>query len=94
MQKNNKEENIPHSFSLEKNRTILSAEGILDVDCFDDKTVIAVPQGLRMTIKGSGLKVTAFSAESGKLSVEGKIDSIVYSAALSRKAGLLAKLLK
>ena len=64
------------------------------MDGFDDKTVFAMPDGLRMTIKGNGLKVTEFSAESGKLSVEGKIESVTYSQALSRKAGFFAKIFR
>ena len=94
VQKNNKEAHIPHSFSLEKDRTLLLAQGICDVDGFDDKTVFAMPYGLRMTIKGSGLKVTEFSAESGKLAVEGKIESVTYSPALARKAGFFAKIFR
>lgn len=94
MQKISKEEHMPHSFSLENDRTRLFAQGIRDVDGFDDKTVFAMPDGLRMTIKGSGLKVTEFSAESGKLAVEGKIDSITYSAALGHKAGLFDKIFR
>ncbi len=94
MQKIGKEEHMPHSFSLEKDRTLLVAQGIRDVDGFDDKTVFAMPDGLCMTIKGSGLKVTEFSAESGKLTVSGKIDSITYSQALGRKAGLFEKIFR
>lgn len=94
MQKNNQSEHIPHSFSLEKDRTILCAEGIKDVESFDDKTVFAMPEGLRMTIKGKELKVTAFSAESGRLCIEGKIDSVTYTPALSRKAGIFEKIFR
>ncbi len=94
MQKISKEEHMPHSFSLENDRTLLVAQGIRDVDGFDDKTVFAMPDGLRMTIKGSLLKVTEFSAESGKLAVEGKIDSITYTQALGRKAGLFDKIFR
>ena len=65
-----------------------------DVESFDDKTVFAMPEGLRMTVKGKDLKVTAFSAESGKLCIEGEIDSVTYAPALSRKAGFFAKIFR
>ena len=94
VQKNNRSDHVPHSFSLEKDRTILCAEGIKDVESFDDKTVFAMPEGLRMTVKGKDLKVTAFSAESGKLCIEGEIDSVTYAPALSRKAGFFAKIFR
>ena len=51
-------------------------------------------EDLAFTIGVKNLKVTSFSAESGNLVVEGEIDSVTYSNALSRKAGIFARIFK
>ncbi|MBQ5321849.1 MAG: hypothetical protein J6J07_00190 [Oscillospiraceae bacterium] len=51
-------------------------------------------ENLSFTIGGKNLKVVSFSAESGNLVVEGEIDSVTYSNALSRKAGLFARIFR
>lgn len=76
------------------NRKHLVATGISDVDGMDDKTVSAAMPERLLIIRGKDLKVTRFSAETGELELEGEIDSVTYSAALSRKAGFLKRLLK
>ena len=92
MQKNEQQKRI-HDLSLE-NRRILKATGVADVEGFDDTKVYAMLEDLSFTIGGNNLKVTSFSAESGNLVVEGEIDSVTYSNALSRKAGIFARIFK
>ena len=92
MQKN-EQTNRPHSFVLEE-RKVLKATGILDVEGFDDTKIYAMLEGISFTVGGKNLKVTNFSAETGELRIEGEIDSVVYSAALSRKAGFFARIFR
>ena len=80
--------------TLEQNRTLLKATGVEEVEGFDEKTVLAMIDGFRMTVKGKELKVSGFSVEDGELTVEGCIDGISYSPALSRRAGILAKVFR
>ena len=82
-----------HNLVLE-DRKILKATGIKDVEGFDETKVYAMLEGLSFTIGGKNLKVISFSAESGNLIVEGEIDSVVYSNALSRKAGLFERIFR
>jgi sporulation protein YabP len=82
-----------HNLVLE-DRKILKATGIKDVEGFDETKVYAMLEGLSFTIGGKNLKVVNFSAESGNLIVEGEIDSVVYSNALSRKAGLFERIFR
>ena len=92
MQKNGQPER-EHSLSLEK-RKILTATGIADVGGFDETKILAMLDGTAFTIGGKNLKIVSFSAETGNLKVEGEIDSVTYSNALSRKAGIFARIFK
>lgn len=93
MQKNEQNIKRPHNISME-DRKMLKATGVLDVEGFDDTKIYAMLEGTAFTIGGKNLKVISFSSESGNLSVEGEIDSITYSAAVSRKAGLFARIFR
>lgn len=82
-----------HNLSL-KDRKKLNADGVKDVESFDEDTVSAMLGDRKMIIRGKHLKVETFSSESGELCVEGEVDSITYTTELSRKAGLLSRMLK
>lgn len=83
----------PHSFVLEE-RKVLKATGILDVEGFDETKIYAMMEGISFTVCGRNLKVINFSSETGELWIEGEIDSVTYSAALSRKAGIFARIFR
>jgi len=51
-------------------------------------------EDMAFTIGGKNLKVVSFSSESGDLAVEGEIDSVSYSRALSRKSGIFARIFR
>lgn len=75
-------------------RKKLKATGISDVEGFDETKIYAMMEELSLTIGGKNLKVISFSSETGDLFIEGEIDSVTYSKALSRKAGLLARIFR
>ena len=91
MQKN--EPKKPHAISIEE-RKILKATGITDVEGFDETKVYAMLEDMAFTIGGKNLKVVSFSSESGDLAVEGEIDSVSYSRAISRKSGIFARIFR
>ncbi len=92
MQKNEKQK-TKHVFSVEE-RKVLEATGILDVEGFDETKIYAMLDETAFIIGGKNLKVINFSSETGELRVEGEIDSVTYSPALSRKAGILARIFR
>ena len=92
MQKN-EQQKMKHDFSVEE-RKVLKASGVLDVEGFDETRIYAMLEGLAFTICGKNLKIINFSSETGDLRVEGEIDSVTYSSALSRKAGFFARILR
>ena len=92
MQKNEQGKRF-HNLVLD-DRKVLKATGVADVEGFDETKIYAMLENLSFTIGGKNLKVISFSSESGNLVVEGEIDSVTYSNALSRKAGLFARIFR
>lgn len=67
--------------------------GIRDVESFDEEIVIAKSECGNITVKGSMLKISRLSVESGDMVVEGEIDSLVYSDSKSA-AGFFGRIFK
>ena len=82
---------LPHQLILQ-DRTHLELTGITDVDSFDDETVSCTTSLGRLTIGGKGLHLHRLDLEGTALSVEGAIDSLVYSNV--KKGGLFNRLLR
>ncbi|MDD6033354.1 MAG: YabP/YqfC family sporulation protein [Oscillospiraceae bacterium] len=74
----------PHQLILEE-RGRLSVSGVQDVDCFDESLVILFTSLGRLVIRGSSLRVSSFSNETGDFALEGQVDSLAYSE--DQKAG-------
>jgi sporulation protein YabP len=60
------------------NRSRVELDGIIDVESFTDQYVIAESALGKISLDGEELKIESFSAEMGKLVVNGKFDSIYY----------------
>ena len=82
---------LPHQLILQ-DRTHLELTGIIDVDSFDDETVSCTTSLGRLTICGKGLHLHRLDLEGTALSVEGAMDSLVYSNV--KKGGLFNRLLR
>ena len=68
-----------HKVSLLGRKTC-ALNGVVDVLAFDvNEIILETEQGMLM-IKGSELHVTRLSLEKGEVDVEGRIDSLAYSA--------------
>ncbi|MDR1693411.1 MAG: sporulation protein YabP [Oscillospiraceae bacterium] len=62
-------------------RNRLMVSGVNDVASFDEHGVTCETSEGTLVIRGVGLKVDKLSIEGGELTVEGKIDSMVYEEA-------------
>ncbi|MBE6904080.1 MAG: sporulation protein YabP [Ruminococcaceae bacterium] len=67
-----------HTVIME-NRAVANLSGVEDVDSFDEKKVVLYTTHGMMTINGTELHISNLSVESGDLTLEGKISSIIYS---------------
>jgi hypothetical protein len=67
-----------HSVMLEQRKS-LSISGVESVGSFSEvKIVLVLVGGERLSVVGSGLKITGFSKASGSFTAEGEILGITY----------------
>ncbi len=78
-----------HSLQLERKK-LLTVSGVESVAAFSEvKIILVLVGGGRMSVVGSGLKITAFSKSSGSFTAEGSFTGISYGG-----KGLAARLFK
>ena len=78
MDRNDKQPSMPHQLILQE-RQQAEMSGVLDVDSFDDTTVIAYTSLGELNMRGVGLHIKRLDLECGVLSVEGDIRSLEYT---------------
>lgn len=72
-------------------RRLLRMDGVREVLSFDEE-LVAVQTALgKVEIEGKGLKILQMSAESGDLTVEGRVDGLYYAATPGERKGLFAR---
>lgn len=62
--------------------------GVTDVESFDEEAVVLHTHGGRLTLTGRDLHVSSLQLESGRLQVEGSIDSAAYDGQMARRRWL------
>ena len=70
-----------------ENRKKFNLSGIKDVISFDEETIVLESVLGRLVLKGIGLQIKSFEAETGDLLGEGKINAVVYT--VDEKGGSL-----
>lgn len=70
---------LMHDIVIE-NRKKLTASGILNVDSYEDESIVAQSECGEIVIKGHDLKISRLSVETGDMTVDGNIDSVAYNA--------------
>ncbi len=84
---------LPHNIIMEE-RKKLSVSGVVDIDSFDEQTVIAVTQMGELTIRGWDLHITRLNLEQAELMVDGEISSLTYTDTRPKAQGFLSKVLR
>lgn len=84
---------VPHHVILEE-RQRMTVSGVLDIDSFDDQTIVAYTDLGEMLVKGTALHINRIDLESGDLALEGKVISISYSDQTPQSGGLLSRLFR
>ncbi len=72
-----KAETVPHSVCLE-NRKRLVLEGVSEVVGFDDMTVTLNTACGMMVVEGDALHILSLSLETGRVIVDGTVESLRY----------------
>lgn len=84
---------LPHNLILE-DRKHLTVSGVSDIDSFDEETVVIYTQMGELTIKGNDLHINALNIDTGELTVEGSMYSLVYNDVDKSKGGFFSKIFK
>ena len=66
-----------HALSL-KGRASLTLVGVSDVMSFDDSAALLSTSAGLLSIDGEGLRVLRLSVDEGGMTIEGKINALVY----------------
>jgi len=83
----------PHNLILE-DRTHLSVTGVEDIDSFDEQTVVLFTGLGELLIKGEDLHINKLNIDTGEVTMEGKIHTMIYSNDEPKQKGLLSKLFR
>ena len=84
---------LPHCISME-DRSKLFITGVRDVDSFDEETVTVVTSEGELAVKGSGLHIGKLSTDTGEMTVEGRIDALVYSDEVQKQGGFFGRVFR
>lgn len=74
-----------HSLAME-NRKTAALTGVSEVLAFDENQVILMTESGEIVLTGEGLHVTKLMLEEGHLTVEGKIDGVLYTQRAGRRS--------
>lgn len=78
-----------------ENRKKLVLSGVTDVDSFDESAILLYTQLGELVVRGKGLHINVMNVETGDLSVEGEISSLVYGdREVKKKLGVWGKIFK
>lgn len=84
---------MEHSISL-KNRSDLLISGVEQIYSFNDKKVDVQTCDGRLVIDGEGLDMNKLNLEENLISVQGTINSIIYSKSRKAQESFLKKVFK
>ena len=84
---------MPHNLVLE-NRRKLQHLRRLDVDSFDESTIIVNTEMGELTIQGQDLHINNLSIETGEMCIEGSISTLLYSEIEKRSGGFFSKVFR
>ena len=82
-----------HNIIME-NRRALTISGVMDIDSFDEETVILFTEEGELTIKGQNLHINKIDVNTGDLLMEGEVEALYYSDNPSKKGSFLQKLFR
>ena len=81
---------LPHKLLLDS-RSRLSMTGVVEVESFDEQTILLTTSRGPMTIRGRQLHLQQLSLSGGEVLIEGTVDALLYEDE-APAGGLLARL--
>ncbi len=88
-----KDKTMPHSLIL-KDRKELTLTGVTDVDSFDENSIVAYTDYGELTIGGNNLHINTLNTDTGELSIDGEVSSMLYLDNKPKAEGFLRKVFR
>ncbi len=83
-----------HTIKME-NRKVLTMTGVLDVDGFDEHTIVLSTTYGMMTVHGNELHISKLNIDEGCLNIDGEVSAIQYSDTdITAKGSWLSKMFR
>jgi sporulation protein YabP len=73
-----------HSITLNERKSIIIT-GVKKIDSFDDEEFLMETNMGYVTVKGEGLEIIKLDTYQGNVSINGKINSLIYMDSLNKK---------
>ena len=86
-------QSMPQNIIME-DRKSLSVTGVSDVDSFDEQTITVFTELGELSVRGADLHITKLSVETGELTVDGRIDALIYTQEQPKSGGLFARMFR
>ncbi len=83
-----------HHNVIMENRKNLTITGVMDIDSFDESTVVLFTEMGELTIRGTNLHINKIDVDSGDLLMEGEVDSLAYSDNQPQRGGFFSKIFR
>jgi len=80
-----------HTLSL-LTREKAEITGVVEVESFDEETVVLKTDCGEMTVEGRGLHVATLDIERGVVVLDGRVNAVYYTDVAPKRQGLRAKL--
>ncbi len=82
-----------HNIIME-NREKLTFSGVIDVDSFDENSVVVFTELGELSIKGEGLHVDNLDTSTGELIISGTVNGMVYSNTRQKSGSWLGRVFR
>ena len=93
MQEERKLQTLPQNVVLE-DRKALSVTGVSDVDSVDDRTITVFTQLGELSVRGMDLHISNLNIETGELTVDGRIDALIYTQEQPKNEGFFSRVFR
>lgn len=77
-----------------ENRRTVSVSGVIDVESFDEQSIILNTDLGILTIAGDSLHINKLNVENGDMNIEGEIGALMYQEREEKHEGLFSKLFR
>lgn len=93
MEEKKQKPKMPHSLILD-NRNNLTLSGVNKVGSFDEETIVIYTDYGELNVRGKRLHISKLNLDSGDVTIDGEIISMVYTENRPQSAGLVSKLFR